>query len=443
MTDATDATGATGATGAIDAIGGEAPAVHVVGAGLAGLSAAVRLAERGVRVALYEAAGQAGGRCRSYVDSVLGCRIDNGNHLLLSGNRRTLAYLDLIGARDGFTDPAEAAFPFMDLASGERWTVRPNAGCVPWWVLRACRRIPGVGPLGYFTGVKLALARRHQSVADVLDADTALFRRFWEPLIIAALNTTPERASARLVWRALRESFGQGGKSCRPMIARHGLSEALVAPALTYLQRHGAVLRFRHRLQALEAAGGRVTGLRFGNGEVRLGPRHRVILSLPSAQLARIMPDLELPADDAVIVNAHFRLPRQVTPEGEPWFIGLIGGAAQWVFVRDDIASVTISAADRLGFADTSEEVLLPQLWREVRYALAWQGPDYVAARLVRERRATFDQSPGGVARRPQVVTDRRNLFLAGDFTNTGLPATIEGAIRSGETAAALAFRAS
>lgn len=430
-------------TGATDVAGGEAPSVHIVGAGLAGLSAAIRLVGHGVRVALYEAAGHAGGRCRSYDDRVLGCRIDNGNHLVLSGNRSTLAYLDVIGARGGFTDPAEAVFPFMDLESGERWTIRPNAGVLPWWVLRASRRVPGTGPLDYLSGVRLAMARREQSVADVVNPGTVLFRRFWEPLVIAALNTTPEQASARLTWQALRETFVKGGQACRPMIARHSLSEALIEPGLAYLQQQGAVVRFRHRLQSLEAEAGSVTGLRFGNGMVSMGPRDRVILALPPSQLARLMPELELPADDAVIVNAHFRLPGQVAPEGEPRFIGLIGGTAHWVFVRNDIASVTISAADRLGVADTPDDVLLPQLWREVRRALDWDGPDYLTARLLRERRATFDQSPEGVARRPNATTGLQNLFLAGDFTDTGLPATIEGAIRSGESAAALALGSS
>ena len=107
--------------------------------------------------------------------------------------------------------------------------------------------------------------------------------------------------------------------------------------------------------------------------------------------------------------------------------------------MRGDVVSITISAADRLGLADTSEGELLPELWREVQQALNLEGRDYLAARLIRERRATFDQSPSGIALRPRAETAMPNLFLAGDFTATGLPATIESAIRSGERAAALA----
>ena len=117
--------------------------VHVIGAGVAGLSVAVRASASGRPVTVWEAAGHAGGRCRSFDDSVLGRRIDNGNHLVLSGNQDVAAYLDLIGARDALIGPAVAEFPFVDLKSGERWAVRPGPGRVPWWVLSAKRRIPG------------------------------------------------------------------------------------------------------------------------------------------------------------------------------------------------------------------------------------------------------------------------------------------------------------
>ena len=124
--------------------------VHVVGAGLAGLSAAVSLVERGARVIVHEAAKQAGGRCRSYYDPTLGLTIDNGNHLLLSGNTSALGFMRTIGApASALSGPDEAAFPFADLKTGERWTLRPNAGRVPWWVLQASRRVPGTSARDY------------------------------------------------------------------------------------------------------------------------------------------------------------------------------------------------------------------------------------------------------------------------------------------------------
>ena len=117
--------------------------VHVVGGGLAGLSAATILAQRGQRVVLSEAAAQAGGRCRSYFDPQLGMTIDNGNHLVLSGNRAVQAYLARIGASDRLAGPDKADFAFADLRDGARWRMRPSDGRIPWWIFQKDRRLPG------------------------------------------------------------------------------------------------------------------------------------------------------------------------------------------------------------------------------------------------------------------------------------------------------------
>ena len=123
--------------------------MHVIGAGLAGLSAAVALSQAGRAVTVLEAGPAAGGRCRSYFDRELGLRIDNGNHLLLSGNRAAFAYVDAIGSRQTLAIPDQPVFPFMDLGSGLAWTLRPNLGRIPWWVLSHRRRVPGTLPADY------------------------------------------------------------------------------------------------------------------------------------------------------------------------------------------------------------------------------------------------------------------------------------------------------
>src|SRR5664280_1717549 len=129
--------------------------VHIIGAGLAGLATAVRLAAQGVRATVYEATNQAGGRCRSYHDPALGITIDNGNHLLLSGNRAALGYLATIGASDRLAGPSSASFPFIDLATHERWTLRANNGRIPWWIFDRNRRVPGTRARDYLSILRL------------------------------------------------------------------------------------------------------------------------------------------------------------------------------------------------------------------------------------------------------------------------------------------------
>ena len=414
--------------------------VHVVGAGLAGLAAATALASRGVRVSVYEAGPAAGGRARSYLDRELGVVIDNGNHLLLSGNRAAMAYLARIGARDPLTGPAQPRFPFIELPSGRRWTVAPNAGRIPWWVLVPSRRVPGARLYEYLALRRLMRAGPGETVASLL-APGALARRLLEPLAIAALNTMPAEAEARLLGAVVAETLAQGGTACRPLVAREGLSESFVHPARDFLASHGGKLRTGTRLAAIETAAGRVTLLRFAGADVALGPDEAVVLAVPAAVAPTLLPGLTAPDAFEAIVNLHYRVTADLPggtgfngPAGGAGFIGIIGGTAEWLFARPHVLSVTISAANRVVDRDAGD--LARTVWPEVTAAAGLTTP-MPAWRVVKERRATFAATAAQNARRPGPRTAFTNLILAGDWTATGLPATIEGAIRSGDRAAA------
>jgi squalene-associated FAD-dependent desaturase len=389
------------------------------------------LAGDGRQIVLYESGTHAGGRCRSFFDTELGARIDNGNHLLLSGNRAATSYIERIDALGTFEQSDEAAIPFVDLADGARWEVRPSQGAVPWWMFRASRRVPGTRLREYLAALRLRRAGPDDTVAAILDSHTVLFRRLWEPLVVAALNTAAEQASAALFSHILAETIGRGAAACRPLLARDGLSESLVDPALRYLARSGAEVRFGTRLKALGLASGRVAELRFDNGNSAVLPGEDVVLAVPAAIAARLVPGLVVPDDYTPIVNAHFRY--GAAPQAPP-FLGIVGGAAEWVFRKRDILSVTVSAADRL--VGLPAEDLRDMLWRDVARALALPAAPPPPSRIVKERRATFRATPAQLARRPPTATAWNNLHLAGDYVDTGLPATIEGAIRSGIVAA-------
>lgn len=407
--------------------------VHIVGAGLAGLAAAIELVRSGRLVFLHEAAPHAGGRCRSYFDTELGCRIDNGNHLVLSGNNDTLDYLERIGAQSTLEGPMTSVFPFIDISTKQRWTVSLNGGAVPWWIFASNRRVPDTRAIDYCAVLTLRSADPSATVAAVLNQRRRLFRRLWEPLVVAALNTSAEQASAKLFWRVLTETLGRGGMACRPLVPRLGLSETFVEPALARLRVEGAEIRFGARLKALKFEANQVSELVFDQDSIRLAGGDRVILAVPGVIAARLVPALTVPDLYSPIVNAHFRCN---PPEGAPLFIGVVGGAAEWIFRKRQTFSVTVSAADRI-VDDTALE-LRTLFWRDVATAYRLPADPVPPARIVKERRATFLASPDQLRRRPAQATGWRNLLLAGDYVDTGLPATIEGAIRSGFAAARL-----
>jgi hydroxysqualene dehydroxylase len=238
-----------------------------------------------------------------------------------------------------------------------------------------------------------------------------------------------------MFWRILAETLGRGAAACRPLLPRLGLSETFVEPALARLRLLGAEIRFGARLKALTFEPGRVSELQLDSGSVRLGDGDGVILAIPATIAARLVPGLIVPDRYSPIVNAHFRCD---APAGAPPFVGVVGGTAEWIFCKRGVLSVTVSAADRL--VDCAAGELRERFWRDVCLAYGLPEGPVPLARIVKERRATFLASPEQLERRPQPATRWRNLLLAGDYVDTGLPATIEGAIRSGFAAALLAI---
>lgn len=414
--------------------------VHIIGAGMAGLACAVRLTRAGIPVSLYEAAPQAGGRCRSFHDTRLDRTIDNGNHLLLAANHNALAYLDEIGARDRLTAPPDARFPFVDLRSGQRWTVQPAKSRVPWWVFAPDRRVADAGPWAHLRGLRLAWAGAKSTVADALyRPGDPVWERLWTPLTESILNTEPRAASARLMRTVMMETFAKGGRACRPLVALSSLADTFVDPALALLERAGAQVHTKQRLRRFEGEPDAVTQLHFAGDSVPVAPGDQVVLATPPRVAEQLVPGLTVPRETRPIVNAHIRLPHRARlSEGIP-FLGLVGGTAQWLFLREDVASITVSAANEL--VDRPSEEIAQMVWTDTARALSLDERWQPAMRVIKERRATIAQTPDTLRARPGIQGPVNNLLLAGDWTDTGLPATIESAVTSGQRAAAEILR--
>ena len=413
--------------------------VHVIGAGLAGLSAALSLTAVGRTVTVHEAGPAAGGRCRSYFDRELDLTIDNGNHLLLSGNHAAFDFIEEIGATDRMGGPSQAIFPFVDLKTGERWSVHPTRGRIPWWVLSKKRRPPETRLSDYF-GLRDLVKIKGKD--DIVVANAVrrgrLYWRLVEPLALAALNTHPQAGIARLLGAVMRETLMKGGRYCIPRFPKTNLSDALIDPAVATLQSRGVTFRFSSRVTGLESANDRVTLLLTANGPVPLGPKDSVLLAVPPWVAADLLPWLIVPNEYQSILNLHYAIEADPKgPLGLTGFLGVLSGKAEWLFAKPGHVSVTISAANEL--VDEPAAELASLVWPNVRVALGLpkemdsQMPPY---RVIKEKRATFAATAFQEARRPGPDTRLENLSLAGDWTNTGLPATIEGAIRSGRIGA-------
>ncbi|MEA2855980.1 MAG: hydroxysqualene dehydroxylase, partial [Methylobacteriaceae bacterium] len=383
--------------------------VHVIGAGVAGLSAAVRLAGRGHHVIVHEQARQAGGRCRSYFDAAVGLTIDNGNHLVLSGNHAVHAFLSTIGSESVLEGPASAEFPFVDLKSGDRWCVRPNDGLFPWWVFSRSRRVPGTKTREYSGLAPLLWAGSRTRIADAIACRGPLYERLWRPFLLAALNIEPAEGSARLAGAVVRETLAKGGEAYRPLIATEGLSGAFVEPARKYIEEHGGSVLLDRRLRALEIEGSRVGGLDFGDTKITLAPEDGVVLAVPARVAEILLPEIGAPTEFNAVVNAHFRV---APPPGTPLMLGVVNGLIEWLFAFPDRLSVTISGADRL--IDTPRESLAADIWAEVA-KISGLGPEMPPWQIVKERRATFSATPEQDSKRPTAVTRWTNLVLAGD----------------------------
>lgn len=424
--------------------------IHIIGGGLAGLAAAVSLSQRSdAQVILYESSPSLGGRARSFYDANLDRTIDNGNHLILSGNDAVFKYLNLTDATNSLIGSGYPLFPFVDLEEGKRWDLLLSKGRFPWWLFFAKHRVPDFKFPELLALWKLLKADTQKTVADCL-VNGQLSRRLLQPFAVSALNTSCEAGSALLMGSVVRQSLMKGGKGCIPYFPQKGLSESFVQPAVSLIALQGGIINTKSRLSELHVKEGKVDYFIMNNNKIEVGPEDTVILAL-SAHVAEqilgaVCPKVKVPNQFESILNLHYAVSPNLRVKGsidKAKFVGVIGGISEWIFVRPGVISITVSAANR--FMGCQHENLASLIWQEVCEVLSpvveTPLPQTIPNhRLLWEKRASFVATVEQNHRRPSCYTPYQNLFLAGDWVATGLPATIEGAIRSGFGAAEAVF---
>lgn len=452
------------------------PDVVVVGAGFAGLSAAVRLTRKGARVLVLEARSRLGGRATAFPDRETGELVDNGQHILMGCYTETFGFLRDIGAPDNVRLDPQLAVTMIDRQGRRTRLSCPSlpaplhlvAGLLEWDALSWSDRIGMLGmaaPLKNarreLQGAAVRAASPDETVENWLirNGQTPRLRELlWDPLAIAALNQMPQQAAAPPFARILAEMFSDDPRAAAIALPTKPLHLMYAEPAREFIERHGGAVRTGATAKMiLTPDGGAVAGVRAGN---ETWTTSRVISSVPWFALADVF-DEAPPAlhgvidraarmDSSPIVTVNLWFDRRVL---DLPFVGLPGRAMQWVFDKGQIVAhlraegapvggqashLSLVSSGAAEILTETNEALIHRAHEELLDAL----PDVRAARLVRatvvrEPRATFSLAPGQPAR-PPTETGLRGLLLAGDWTDTGLPATIEGAVRSGNRAADL-----
>ncbi|MBM3618345.1 MAG: FAD-binding protein, partial [Alphaproteobacteria bacterium] len=360
------------------------PTLHIIGAGMAGLSAALTASARGMRVVVYEVSPHAGGRCRSYADKKLGMTIDNGNHLLLGANTEALGFLKDIGSLDTCLTRDPASFQFVDLATRKPHNIMPP------------RRFPGVPWYDWLRLVKLYNPAAHKTVAECVSPKSALSQRLIEPLCLAALNTTPQEASAAQLWQVISRLLSGGEPAWRYYVPKDSLSATFVLPAITRIKNSGGTFYFENAVKGMEREGDRITAINFAGGKQTVRPEDHVICAVPPQALGALLPEIAPDFTYTAILNGHFAWKFAGTMRTTMPIIGVLGGTAQWLFLHEGRISTTTSAAD--AWMEHDDETIAARLWEDTRRALFMQDAKVPPYRIIKEKRATIAATPENLA---------------------------------------------
>ncbi len=443
----------------------------VIGGGFAGLSAAVALTAKGLRVIVLEGKPALGGRAYSFADAETGDFVDNGQHVLMGCYAETLDFIDQIGARDKLVFQEDLEIEML-VGAGKSARLRTSrlpgplhmsGALLGYGHLSKRERISAMG-----AGVTLLAMRRrgielrHLTVSELMDrlGQSENARQcFWYPISIATLNDEPESSSAELLAEVLKRAFFSRRRDSAFVYSRVGLSDLYCTGAQHFIEGAGGAVETRATVEMLELGeGGKVDSVRLRDGRRIEGSNF--IAAVPAQQLMRLLPENAVANDffarltglsSSPIICAHVWFDREITDSP---FVGFIGTTTQWMFNKRRIfsergeqhpgyLSFVISGARKL--IDLGNDELMAIVMRDLRRMIPAAAEANVVKWLVlKEKQATMAPDLSSRELRPTVETPIPNFFLAGDWIQTGLPATIESAVISGRAAAhAIASRVS
>jgi hydroxysqualene dehydroxylase len=419
--------------------------VIVIGGGFAGLSAAAYLSNKNYIVTLLEASPKLGGRAYSFSDKETSAVLDNGQHILMGCYYFTLEFLSLIGAKENFSiqkrlevNFVEAGFQIKQLkAFPFFYPINLLIGLLKYKAISFEDRIRLLKvflKLPFYNSnkfSKITVSEWLKTENQPLETQNA----FWKILAVGALNTSIEKASAKIFIDILKQIFLDGNKAATIVLPKYGLSESYCKNAEDFITKNGGEINLSESVEKIILKDEHA--IEIHSSKKIYSDFDFVVSAIPAFALKSIIgeeskiffPDFQYSS----ILNIHLWLNQNILPDG---FFGLIDSPLHWVFNKGTHLNIVISDADDLVIK--SDEELLAMVRVEMKKYFNLDSALVKKYKIIKEKRATFIPSNDILNKRPAQETKIKNLILAGDWVDTGLPSTIESAVKSGKTSADL-----
>jgi hydroxysqualene dehydroxylase len=415
----------------------------IIGGGIAGLTSAVILSNKNISVTLLESSPKLGGRTYSFVDNETDTKIDNGQHIFMGCYTETLKFLKLIGAENNFDyqknlflkfitrdkkefvlDAAKYFYPFNLFFAILNFNAISFSDKISF--ISVLFKLPFVtkNSIKNLT-VKEWLLKENQNVN--------IIKYFWEILCVGALNTNTEKASALVFYDVFSQIFFRGNAAAAIILPKFGLSESLINPAESFIKKNNGQIVLSETVKEIVIENQRVVSVKSENNIY--GNFDYVVSAVPHYAIDKIISkqtlQLNIELEYSTILNIHIWLKDNILVDR---FYGLLDSPLHWIFVKKNHINIVISDAGYL--SEKNKEDIFDFVTNELYQFTAINTKDIIKYKIIKEKRATFVPDINTLNKRPNSRTEIKNLFLAGDWTNTNLPSTIESAVKSGRIAA-------